>query len=101
MPPELHLGTIGESSSGIERPGTVRVGLHMLRDDVLLSVEDNGVGLPTERRVGSMGMRLIEGLARGLEGALTIKGNAPCPAPCFIVLRSCMPRTCGVGHRSP
>ncbi len=58
-----------------KRRGAVRVGLHQEGDDVLLSIEDNGVGLPVQPRVGSMGMRLIEGMARSLNGTLTVEGN--------------------------
>ncbi|MBL0403639.1 PAS domain S-box protein [Microvirga aerilata] len=58
-----------------KRRGAVRVGLHQEGDDVLLSIEDNGVGLPTTRRQGSMGIRLIEGMARSLNGTLTIEGD--------------------------
>lgn len=58
-----------------KRRGTVRVGLHQEGGDVLLSIEDNGVGLPATRRAGSMGMRLIEGMARSLNGTLTIEGD--------------------------
>ena len=56
------------------RRGTIRVGLHRSGDDLVLTTEDNGVGLPAQPRVGAMGMRLIEGMARGLGGALTIDG---------------------------
>jgi two-component sensor histidine kinase len=38
-----------------KRRGAVRVGLHQEGDDVLLSIEDNGVGLPADRRVGGHG----------------------------------------------
>ena len=57
------------------RRGTIQVGLHRLGEDVLLYVEDNGIGLPSEARVGSIGIRLIEGIARGLKGTLTIEGQ--------------------------
>ena len=57
------------------RRGVIRVGLHNVESDLVLSVEDNGVGLPAERRAGAMGMRLIEGMARGLGGALTVDGD--------------------------
>ncbi len=57
------------------RRGAVRVGLHHEGDDVLLSIEDNGVGLRAKQRAGSMGMRLIEGMARSLNGTLTIEGD--------------------------
>jgi two-component sensor histidine kinase len=58
-----------------KRRGAVRVGLHQEGDDVLLSIEDNGVGLPSTQRVGALGMRLIEGMARSLNGTLTVEGN--------------------------
>ena len=57
------------------RRGAIRVGLHNVENDLVLSVEDNGVGLPAERRAGAMGMRLIEGMARGLGGSLTVDGD--------------------------
>ena len=57
------------------RRGSVRVGLHNHGDEVVLSVEDNGVGLPQEPRLGSIGMRLMEGMTRGLNGSLTIEGD--------------------------
>ena len=57
------------------RRGAVRVGLHNDGDEVVLSVEDNGVGLPEQRRLGSIGMRLMEGMARGLNGSLSIEGD--------------------------
>ncbi|WP_262029187.1 PAS domain S-box protein [Microvirga sp. Mcv34] len=58
-----------------KRRGAVRVGLHHEGEDVLLSIEDNGVGITGPRRPGSMGMRLIEGMARSLNGTLTIEGD--------------------------
>ena len=58
------------------RRGAIRVGLHLNGEEsIVLSVEDNGIGLPAERRVGAMGMRLIEGMARGLSGTLNINGD--------------------------
>lgn len=58
-----------------KRRGTIRIGLHHEGDDVLLSIDDNGIGLPATRRAESMGMRLIEGMARSLNGTLTIEGD--------------------------
>jgi PAS domain S-box-containing protein len=58
-----------------KRRGTIRVGLHHQGEDVLLFIEDNGVGLPATWRTGSMGMRLIEGMARSLNGTLAIEGD--------------------------
>jgi two-component sensor histidine kinase len=57
------------------RRGAIRVGLHHVEEEVVLSIEDNGIGLPAERRVGSMGMRLIEGMAKGLSGTLKVEGD--------------------------
>ena len=53
--------------------GTIQVGLHRLGEDVLLYIEDNGIGLCGKGRVGSIGMRLIDGMARSLNGTLTIE----------------------------
>ena len=58
-----------------KRRGAVRVGLRQEGDNLLLSIEDNGVGLPARPQRGSMGMRLIEGMARSLNGTLTIEGD--------------------------
>lgn len=58
-----------------KRRGAVRVGLHHEGDDVLLSIEDNGVGFPEQQRVGSMGIRLIHGMARSLNGTFTIESD--------------------------
>lgn len=55
--------------------GAIHVGLHQEADAVLLLIEDNGIGLSVERRAGSMGMRLIEGMARSLNGILSVEGN--------------------------
>jgi two-component sensor histidine kinase len=55
--------------------GTIRVGLQSQGEDVLLFIEDDGVGLPATRRTGSMGMRLIEGMARSLNGTLATEGD--------------------------
>ena len=55
------------------RRGTIQVGLQRLGEDVLLYIEDNGVGLPNTARAGSIGMRLIDGMARSLDGTLTIE----------------------------
>lgn len=58
-----------------KRRGAIRVGLHQAGKNVLLFIEDNGVGFPATPRAGSMGMRLIEGMARSLNGTLTIEAN--------------------------
>jgi PAS domain S-box-containing protein len=58
-----------------KRRGTIRVGLHRQGEDALLFIEDNGVGLPATRPMGSMGMRLIEGMARSLNGTLAVEGD--------------------------
>jgi PAS domain S-box-containing protein len=58
-----------------KRRGAIRVGLHQEEDEVLLSIEDNGAGLSATPRAGSMGMRLIEGMARSLNGKLAIESD--------------------------
>ncbi len=40
---------------------------------IRLSIEDDGVGLPQTRREGSLGLRLVEMLARQIKGAATIE----------------------------
>lgn len=55
------------------RDGVVRVQLRRMNDNcVALVIEDNGVGLQTKRRNGSIGMRLMSEMARALGGVLTI-----------------------------
>lgn len=51
------------------------MGLHLSGDDIVLSVGDNGIGLPAERRLNSHGMGLIDGMARALDGALAVDGD--------------------------
>jgi len=55
--------------------GAIRVGLHEDGADIVLSVEDNGVGIAADRRAGSMGILLMEGMAKGLGGVLTVEGD--------------------------
>jgi two-component sensor histidine kinase len=56
--------------------GQPALGEHLLGGlDVVLSVEDNGIGLPAEGRPSSIGMRLIEEMARGLNRVLSIEGD--------------------------
>lgn len=55
------------------RTGRVRVGLKRLDDSVLVSIADDGVGLPPAKdRERTSGLRLIEGLARQLRGRLEV-----------------------------
>ncbi|HVX28714.1 MAG TPA: sensor histidine kinase [Parafilimonas sp.] len=55
--------------------------IKMICDDeknILLEIKDNGVGLPGEidfSKSSSMGMRLVNGLAKQLNGVLIINGN--------------------------
>ena len=68
------------------RAGVVRVGLQVLRGEkgekgekVLLSVEDDGIGLPAdfeERRGRSLGLQLVDMLARQLGGSLAVQAGA-------------------------
>ena len=55
------------------RRGRIDVGLKRLEDRIVVSIADNGVGLPpAECRQRNSGLRLIEGLARQLCGRLDI-----------------------------
>jgi two-component sensor histidine kinase len=55
------------------RTGRIEVTLKRLDDGVLVSIADNGIGLPPEKlRRRTSGLRLIEGLARQLGGKLDI-----------------------------
>jgi two-component sensor histidine kinase len=53
--------------------GTIRVGLRREAGDVILTVEDNGVGVGLKQRPGSMGLALMAELARGLGGAMRLE----------------------------
>jgi two-component sensor histidine kinase len=55
------------------RSGRIEIKLKRLDDSVLVSIGDNGAGLPPETaRQRTSGLRLIEGLARQLRGTLEI-----------------------------
>ncbi|GAB3926448.1 sensor histidine kinase [Larkinella terrae] len=62
-----------------EQEGIVRIRLQ--RDGathLLLDISDNGIGLPAEldlRELNSLGLELIQGLARQLNGSFTIENN--------------------------
>jgi two-component sensor histidine kinase len=53
--------------------GIIRVGLRREAGDVILTVEDNGVGIGSNQRPGSMGLPLMAELARGLGGAMRLE----------------------------
>lgn len=59
--------------------GTITVNLQYIsEDDILLSVKDNGKGLPVDfekRRHASMGILLMETLSEQLEGKLSVKNK--------------------------
>lgn len=52
--------------------GTVDVSFSRTDDAMELAITDDGVGMPGEVREGSIGMRLVESLARQLRGTLTV-----------------------------
>jgi two-component sensor histidine kinase len=55
------------------RAGRIEIALKVLEDSVLVSIGDNGVGLPpAKRRERTSGLRLIEGLTRQLRGRLEV-----------------------------
>jgi two-component sensor histidine kinase len=53
--------------------GVVRVELRSEEGEVILTVEDNGVGFGVTQRPGSMGLPLMTELARGLGGAMRLE----------------------------
>ncbi|MCX6559426.1 MAG: triple tyrosine motif-containing protein [Candidatus Aminicenantes bacterium] len=61
------------------RPGTIRIGLREDRGEYILTVADDGVGLPPgvdAEAGGSLGLRLVRKLAGQLGGALAIESGA-------------------------
>ncbi|WP_305097925.1 histidine kinase dimerization/phosphoacceptor domain -containing protein [Croceibacterium aestuarii] len=55
--------------------GTLRVNLEAPADECSLVISDDGVGFDGSGRSGSLGMRLMNGLARQLDGRLSIDGS--------------------------
>jgi len=57
-----------------ERKGKITVNLQALGNGLMrLSIDDDGVGLPTERRRGSLGLELIEVFAEQIKGKVAIE----------------------------
>lgn len=67
-------------SPTLDRPGFIHVELrHAPLNHLCLSVEDNGVGIPADldyRKTTSLGLQLVNSLARQLEGTLTMHSTA-------------------------
>ncbi len=56
--------------------GRVRVGLHTNGGGTMrLLVEDDGAGMPAERRAGSLGLRLIEMFAKQVKGRAAMEAG--------------------------
>jgi two-component sensor histidine kinase len=56
--------------------GRVRLVLRAVGDGLMrLCVEDDGAGLPAERREGSLGLRLIEMFARQIKGRAAMENR--------------------------
>jgi two-component sensor histidine kinase len=55
--------------------GTVRVSFARAGDAMELAVIDDGVGMPEDVRAGSIGMRLVESLARQFHGTLSVTSD--------------------------
>ena len=53
--------------------GVIRVELRSEEGDIILTVEDDGVGFRLKRRAGSMGLPLMAELARALGGGLRVE----------------------------
>lgn len=63
--------------SGAGRPVVVRVEFTCVEDDLVLAVRDDGRGLPAgfdPARSGGLGLRLVRGLVRQIDGVLTWGG---------------------------
>lgn len=59
-----------------ERKGQIRVVLRSEAAQTVLSVEDNGIGLPPEidlEHVETLGLQLVHGLAQQIEGIVTVE----------------------------
>ena len=62
------------------RRGTIRIGLRKTTGGFILSVADNGIGLPADvacRQTGSLGMRLMHALASQLDGRIEFHDADP------------------------
>jgi two-component sensor histidine kinase len=60
------------------KTGIITIGFHQNQKDLHFSVQDNGVGLPLDfdvRRTQSLGMNLVRGLVRQLDGKLDFRSN--------------------------
>jgi two-component sensor histidine kinase len=60
-----------------DREGIINILLeHILNNQYLLTISDNGVGMPVhsdEKRAGSLGLSLIKGLSEDLDGSFTLE----------------------------
>ena len=66
----------GDSPSGV---CDIRIGLTEAAENLILTVSDNGIGLPADldwQRARSLGLRLVNILARQLKGTLTLAAEA-------------------------
>lgn len=59
-----------------EQGGSIRVSCRQSGDDITLRVEDDGSGFVAGRRSGSLGLRLIRSLGRGLGGDIEVKTSS-------------------------
>lgn len=60
-----------------KRAGTIKLCLHQLEGaNYRLCVSDDGIGMRSEHREGSLGMKLINMFARQIGGVAQIRGNA-------------------------
>lgn len=60
------------------RAGRIEVSLVREESEIVLSVVDDGIGLPydlTNRRLKSLGLQIVEALAKQLEGTLEVSGH--------------------------
>jgi PAS domain S-box-containing protein len=58
------------------RPGRIIVSFrHTSRSLLCMTIGDDGVGMPDERRAGSLGLTLMELLAKQIEGGVTVRSG--------------------------
>lgn len=69
--------------------GTILISLSRKEGKVIISVEDNGVGLPDDLKIENqqtLGMSIVQTLVRQLNGELIINTGNNSPGTCFIII---------------
>jgi two-component sensor histidine kinase len=61
--------------SNVIRPGNRRIRAPNHLELMILQIEDDGAGMPSNRREGSLGLKLIEMFARQINGKARMEGK--------------------------